>query len=94
MFSVGSAPKMYNEDLTQLKLELGRVLEMAVQGDWLKKGKKGIRLCQEDYMCELKWQRDCIKPVSRIGLVKTENPSARVTVNWNVCRITIALYYL
>jgi hypothetical protein len=23
------------------------------------KGKKGIRLCQEDFMCDLKWQWDC-----------------------------------
>jgi hypothetical protein len=29
-----------------------------------------------------------------IRLVKTENPSARVTVNCNVCRPEIALYYL
>jgi hypothetical protein len=28
-----SAPRLYNEDLTQLELELGRVLEMTVQGD-------------------------------------------------------------
>jgi hypothetical protein len=25
--------------------------------------------------------------------VKTENPSACVTVNWKVCRIAVALYY-
>jgi hypothetical protein len=39
VFSVESAPRLYNEDLTQLELELGRVLEMAVEGDldWEKK---------------------------------------------------------
>jgi hypothetical protein len=30
---MGSAPRLYNEDLTQLELELGRVIEMAVEGD-------------------------------------------------------------
>jgi hypothetical protein len=30
---VGSAPRLYNEDLTQLEWELGQVLEMAVEGD-------------------------------------------------------------
>jgi hypothetical protein len=34
MFSVGSASTLYNEDLTQLESELGRVLEMAVEGDY------------------------------------------------------------
>jgi hypothetical protein len=35
-----------------------------------------------------------VKSVLRIRLVKTENPGARATVNWNVCRIAIALYCL
>jgi hypothetical protein len=33
MFSVGSAPRLYNEDLTQLELGLDRLLEMTVEGD-------------------------------------------------------------
>jgi hypothetical protein len=42
---------------------------------WLSRsGEKGIRLWQEDFMYDLKWQRDCNKSVARIGLVKTENP--------------------
>jgi hypothetical protein len=38
------------QDLTQLELELCRVLEMAVEGD-RRNRKKGIRLCKEDFMC-------------------------------------------
>jgi hypothetical protein len=34
MFSARSVPKLYNVDLRQLELEFGRVLEMAVEGDW------------------------------------------------------------
>jgi hypothetical protein len=33
LFSAGSAPRLSNEDLTQLEWELGRVLEMADEGD-------------------------------------------------------------
>jgi hypothetical protein len=56
--------------------ELGRVLEMAVEGDW------------EDFMCDLKLQWDGYKSVARIRLVKTKNPSACVTVNCKVCKIS------
>jgi hypothetical protein len=57
-------------------------------------GKKGISLCKEDFMCDLKIQWDCYKSVARIRLVKTEDPSACVTVNWKVCRSAIVLYCL
>jgi hypothetical protein len=57
-------------------------------------GKKWIRLWKEDSMCDLKIQWDCDKTVARIRLVKTENRSACLTVNWKVCRIVNALYYL
>jgi hypothetical protein len=34
VFTVGSASRLYNEDLKQLESEMGQVLEMAVEGDW------------------------------------------------------------
>jgi hypothetical protein len=37
-------------------------------------GKKAIRQCKEDFMCDLKCQWDCHKSVARIRLVTTENP--------------------
>jgi hypothetical protein len=49
-------------------------------------GKKGISMWKEEYMCDLKLQWDGYKSVARIWLVKTENPSACVTVNWKVYR--------
>jgi hypothetical protein len=33
VFSVGAAPRLYKEDLTQLELELSRVLELTVAGE-------------------------------------------------------------
>jgi hypothetical protein len=33
---------LYNEDLTQLELEFGRVLEMAVQGGWEEMARKEL----------------------------------------------------
>jgi hypothetical protein len=67
------------------------------QRNWTKlamqnNGKKGIRLCKEDFMCDLKWQWDCYKSVAWIRLLKAENPSTCVTVNCKVCRIATVLY--
>jgi hypothetical protein len=72
------------------RIELGsRGIELSWQlqnNGWI-----GIRLCQEDFMCTLKLERDCYKSVARIRLMKTEKPNACVTVNCKVCRIAIAL---
>jgi hypothetical protein len=50
--------------------------------------------CDKNLMCDLKLKLDFYKPVTRIRLMKIENPSACVTVNCKVCRIAIALYCL
>jgi hypothetical protein len=36
-------------------------------------GKKGIRLCKDDSLCDLKLQWDSYESVARIRLVKSEN---------------------
>jgi hypothetical protein len=77
--------------------DLSRIVSSSGDGSlrWLRRtGKIGIRLCKEDFMCDLKLQWDGYKSVARIRLMKTENPSACVTVNCRVCRSAIALYCL
>jgi hypothetical protein len=63
----GAALRLYNEGLTQLDLGLSRVLELAVAAEnwerWQSKaiennGKKGIKMCKEDFMCDFKLQWD------------------------------------
>jgi hypothetical protein len=52
VFSVRAAPRLYNEDLRQLDLELRESPVLAVgtiiEKKWQKK-KNGIRLCKEDF---------------------------------------------
>jgi hypothetical protein len=51
VLSVGSAPRLYNEDPRPAEIKLKESLEMVVE--LLRRdGSKGIRLCKEDFMCD------------------------------------------
>jgi hypothetical protein len=80
VFFCGSGPRLYNEDLPQLEWELNRVLELADAAEnWESRrskviennGKKGIRLCKEDFMCDLKLQWDCYESIARKRLLES-----------------------
>jgi hypothetical protein len=83
----------YKEEINQAaKREYSEVWDASVPGYELRielswqlqnNGKKGNRLWKEDFMCDLKRQWDDYKSITRIWLVKTENPSACVTINWS-----------
>jgi hypothetical protein len=47
-FYVGVAPRPYNEDLTQLELKLSSGVGSCSR-ELRRNGKKGIRLCKEDF---------------------------------------------
>jgi hypothetical protein len=51
VFSVGSAPSLYNEDPIPSEINLRESLEMVVER-LRRDDKKGIRLRKEDYMCD------------------------------------------
>jgi hypothetical protein len=40
-------------------------------GSWQENGRKGIRLCKEDFMSDLELQRFCYESVARKRLVET-----------------------
>jgi hypothetical protein len=73
--------------------ELDWVLEMLVEGDWEKMARK--ELCCEKKTSYVIWSdiETAMKSVARIRLVKSENPSACVTVNCKWCLSAITLYY-
>jgi hypothetical protein len=91
---VGSVSRLYNEDLTQLEWEFGRVLEMVVEGDWVEIARKELGGAKKTSRVIWGYSETVMKSVASRRLVKCENPSACVTMNWKVCRIAIALYCL
>jgi hypothetical protein len=70
--------------------ELGRVLVMAVEGDWEEIATKGSG-GEKTTSCVVCSDSESYKSVAWIRLVKTENHSERVTVNCKVCKSAIAL---
>jgi hypothetical protein len=47
---------LYNDDLTQLELELGRVLGMAVEGDWEEMARKELDYAKKiSYVLQWQW---------------------------------------
>jgi hypothetical protein len=50
VFSVGAAPRLYNEDLRKPELELREILELAVLRIIEKNWQERIRLCREDFI--------------------------------------------
>jgi hypothetical protein len=50
--------------------------------------------CEKKTPCSILSVSETDKPVARIRLVKTEDPSACVTVNCKLCKSAIALYCL
>jgi hypothetical protein len=61
--------------------ELSRVLERAVKGDWEEMARKELG-CAKKTSCVIWSYSETDKSVAKIRLVKTENPSECVTVNW------------
>jgi hypothetical protein len=81
--------------------ELGRVLEMAVENYWQEMERNKLGCVKKTSYVNLQWGG--YKYVTRIRLVKTENPSVCVCVcvclcvyvcNCKLCKSTIALHYL
>jgi hypothetical protein len=53
VFSVGSAPRLYNEDLRQLRGELRESLETAVEDDGEEKTKWFVKCSNKMYKCAI-----------------------------------------
>jgi hypothetical protein len=60
-------PSLPEYDLGSRGIELNRVFGV---GSWQNKGKKGIRRCNGDFMCDFKLQGDCYKSVARKRLAE------------------------
>jgi hypothetical protein len=96
VFSVGSVPRSYNG--TEMKrrstAEYTTVVERSRVDSRNWQPQKWQERCQEDFTCDVKLQWDCDKSVATKRLVKTENPGACASMSLQVCRTSMALYYL
>jgi hypothetical protein len=73
VFSLGAAPRLYNEDLGQPDIELRVSSELAVGRIIEKKWQESNYTVQRKLYGVLQIQLDCHKSVARIRLVKTED---------------------
>jgi hypothetical protein len=74
--SFGSAARLYKDD--PRLAEKIRIERIYWDGSWMIEKRRQ----EKKTSCVLQLQCDCDKSVARIRLVKTENPSARVTLNY------------
>jgi hypothetical protein len=75
VFSVGAVPRLYNEDLRQLELELRESPELVVGRIIVKKWQERNSAVQRRLHSVIQLQWDCYESVARTRLVETEDTS-------------------
>jgi hypothetical protein len=63
VFSVRTAPVLYNEDLMQIELEL----RVSGVGSWQNNDKTGVRLCKGDFIVRCSYSETDMNPLPGCG---------------------------